>query len=333
MFSCKKDNNTKFIELGQHLFYEQRLSVNGTKSCGSCHNPAFAFSDGYTKSVTVYGESTLHNAPSLINSSFMKILNWSKPNIHSLEHQMLRPLFSETPTELGVNKNRQNIISLFKTDKYYSKTVSKLFPEFEKNIDSVIIRSIAAFVRTLKSQNSPYDKFTAGDSDALSVSAKRGLKLFFSDSLTCKTCHQPPFFTKANFTNAAYENIGLYNVANKNTYLNSDIGLGAQTHKTSDNGKFRIPSLRNVWLTAPYMHDGSINSLEEVIKIYENGGKEIETGPLKGDGRKNIYKNNLIKGFKLNDNQRKDLLNFLVSLTDSTVLNNPKFQNPLKSYL
>ena len=327
-----QEQERAMIETGRRLFFDTRLSANITKSCGSCHDPQFAFTDGYRRSITAYGENVKHNAPSLINIVFQNYFDWANPAVTTLEKQHERPLFNDHPAELGAKGNEVLILNRLKTDGFYKKKMANAFPGVKDPINFFsIISSISAFVRTLRSFNSPYDKFTKGDTAVLSSNARAGMKLFFSEKLNCSSCHAPTLFTlatKTKNTDSIYFNTGLYNVANKNKYPDEDKGLADITNKTNDDGKFKIPSLRNVALTAPYMHDGSINTLEEVIDMYMNGGRQIISGPLAGDGKNNNLKDKRINGFKLSPVEKKQLIDFLFSLTDSSVLTNPAFQNP-----
>lgn len=320
--------------LGRYLFFDTRLSYNATKSCASCHAPEFAFTDGYRTSITASGEMVLRNAPSLINSVEMKYLDWADPSVTTLEKQHERPLFGQHPVEMGVKGNEEEILARLKADTLYSKLFNGCYPETEQPVvmDNVI-KAIAAYVRTLKSMNAPYDRYMAGDSAALSFSARKGMQLFFSKRLNCALCHQPPYFTRADrlgTTDSVYANIGLYNVGNGNSYPIKDIGLARSTHDPNDNGKFRIPSLRNLSFTAPYMHDGSVEGLVEVIEIYAEGGRNVDFGPCAGDGRINSRKDKRVKGFYLSDKEKGQLVDFLFSLSDSTLLLKTVFGNPLK---
>lgn len=326
------NKDTVMIETGHYLFFDTRLSHNNTKSCGSCHDPKFAFTDGYRRSITTNGDNVKHNAPSLINIAFYNYFDWANPAVTTLEKQHERPLFNQNPAELGAKGNESAILKRLSTDERYQQFFATAFPGEKDPINfSNIIRSIASFVKTLRSFNSPYDKFISGDSNALSPSAKAGMDLFFSDRLNCSSCHTPPLFTtagKTKNTDSIYFNTGLYNVLNKNKYPAEDIGLAGISNKPEDDGKFKTPSLRNVAITAPYMHDGSVNTLEEVIALYQQGGRLINTGPFAGDGRNNYLKNKLISGFILSAKEKNELLDFLFHLTDSSVLINPGFQNP-----
>lgn len=320
--------------LGRYLFFDTRLSYNSTKSCASCHAPEFAFTDGYRTSSTASGEMVLRNAPSLINSSKWKYLDWADPSVTTLEKQHERPLFGEHPVEMGVKGNEEKILARLKADTLYQKLFKACYPKMKQPVGMTnIIKSIAAYVRTLESLNAPYDRYIAGDTTALSLSAKKGMQLFFSDRLNCASCHRPPYFTPADrlgTTDSVYANIGLYNVENRNSYPAKDVGLARFSRDQKDNGKFRIPSLRNLNFTSPYMHDGSIGSLVEVVEVYAEGGRNVNFGPYAGDGRINSKKDKRVKGFYLSDKEKGQLIDFLFALSDSTLLVKSGFANPLK---
>jgi cytochrome c peroxidase len=330
--SKESKKSTDLPALGRQMFFDNRLSYNNTKSCGSCHDPKFAFSDGYRRSITAEGSNVKHNAPSLINSSFYRYFDWDNPGVTALEKQHERPLFSQHPLEMGARGNEAEILLRIKSDSFYKKAFEQNFPDDKDpfRFDN-IIAAIAAHVRTLNSSNSPYDRFIKGDSAALSESAKEGMRLFFSPTLQCGNCHTPPLFTKTNLTantDSVYINIGLYNINNSNKYTENDKGLASFSKKETDDGKFKIPSLRNVALTSPYMHDGTMNTLEEIIDMYARGGRNIINGPMAGDGKKNTNKDKRIAGFTISAKEKKQVIDFLYSLTDSSVLTNPHFQNP-----
>ncbi len=322
--STKQYNEKEIAALGHYLFFDTRLSLNNTKSCASCHNPNFAFTDGYRTSITSLGENVLHNAPSIINSSYLKRYDWANPNITSLTQQVKRPLYTHQPIELGLDKH---FISLKKTlaeDSLYNSLFKKAFP----NDDSLFTKqqietAIVAYEKTLTSQESKFDKKT------LTPQQLNGLKLFLSKPLNCGVCHPPPNFTLAatsNYIDSIYINIGLYNINGNDEYPKNDAGLSMITNNKKDNGKFKIPSLRNVLLTAPYMHDGSIASISEVIDMYARGGRINK----EGDGKLNKNKHPLIKGFLLSDKEKMELISFLASLTDSTIFKKPQFKNPFR---
>jgi cytochrome c peroxidase len=240
-------------------------------------------------------------------------------------------MFSVTPIELDIGGHEEEILQRIRRDSVYAVLFPKCFPGKNPFTIYVLKLALEAYVESIRSAASPYDRFIKGDSLALSKDAKKGMSLFLSNSLKCASCHPPPFFT----TNAVSENIdsiyfntGLYNINNKGLYPSEDNGIRQVTGRPEDDGKFKIPSLRNVELTGPYTHDGSVNSLGEMIDIYQRGGRLINNGPLEGDGKLNPAKHKNITGFPLSADEKRQLILFLLSLTDSTVLVNPKFQNP-----
>jgi cytochrome c peroxidase len=196
------------------------------------------------------------------------------------------------------------------------------------------VRSIAAFVRTINSFNAPYDRYMRGDAQAMSESAERGMDLFFSERLECFHCHGGFNFTDStthagnDVDRVGYHNTGLYNLNGVGAYPADNTGLFDMTGEPRDMGRFKAPSLRNIAVTAPYMHDGSVATLEDVIANYERGGRRIEDGEQAGDGRLSPYKSEFISGFELSAGERADLLAFLESLTDDSVLTDPRFSNP-----
>ncbi len=333
LLSCTLKNKPEQIEeasikLGHYLFFDNRLSSNHTKSCASCHSPNFAFTDGYRRSITPFGENVLHNAPSLLNIQEQRYFDWANPHANTLEAQIKRPLYTTHPIELGLNQHEEDVQKLFSQDSVYRELFSLCFPK-EKQLYTLaqIEHCLVLYEKQLQSRQSLFDL------KQLDVSAKRGEQLFKDTRLKCVQCHQLPDFTTAahsNIIDSVYANIGLYNVTNTDSYPIEDAGLRLTTKRTQDDGKFKIPSLRNVALTFPYMHDGSVASLSEVIDIYSSGGREIFDGPLKGDGKKNKYKHPFIQGFKISVEEKKDLIHFLESLTDTSYLKNPFFLDPWK---
>ncbi len=270
--------------------------------------------------------------PSLINVRYLQTLNWSSPEIKTLEEQHLKALFTTTPVEMGVTGNEEEILKRLQSQPVYQDLFGAAFPaektpfRFEN-----IVMAIAAYVRSLESFESPYDQFAKGSKQALSLSAKKGMQLFFSDQLKCASCHTPPHFSRAGKTNrvdSTYFNTGLYNLSGSHQYPETDNGLRSKTQNPDDDGKFRVPSLRNLSFTSPYMHDGSVSTLEEVIDHYASGGRVITSGPLKGDGRKNKNKAVALAGFSITANEKLQLIEFLHALSDSSFLSNTHFTKP-----
>lgn len=320
------NTNANIETLGHYLFFDTRLSLNNTKSCASCHNPAFAFTDGYRTSATALGENVLHNSPSLINVVYLKKFDWANSSISTLQQQIKRPLYSNHPIELGLDKHFIELTKRLATDSLYSTLFLAAYPSADSLFTlSQIEEALVAYVKTLTSFNANFDK------GILTQSQQNGFGLFTNNQLNCSKCHPPPYFTLASLTkniDSIYVNTGLYNVDNENGYPANDNGLRNITNKITDDGKFKIPSLRNVLLTAPYMHDGSVASIEEVIDNYANAGRNIVVGYHKSDGRLHKNKHALIKGFKISLKEKQELIDFLSSLTDSTLFYNPQFKNP-----
>lgn len=328
---CNTTQTAIKTTLGQHLFYDTKLSANNTKACATCHAPQFAFTDGYRRSSGIYADETKHNSPSLLNIADRKTLNWAEPNLTSLEKQMLRPLFSTTPTEMGA-KNHENIIyQRLTTDSLYRQLFAKAYPKSSNPINfDHIIQCIALFLRSLKSYNSPYDTYLqTGDTTNFNYMAQKGQKLFFSDQLGCSNCHNGTNFDTPITTTIKqphFANIGLYNC--NNAYPPNDFGIAEITQKKADNGKFRIPSLRNVAITAPYFHDGTAATLNDVLNIYQNGGRNVTYGNCKGNGKTNPQKDHRLRHFSISSAQKKQIIAFLNALTDTSYLQNANFINP-----
>jgi cytochrome c peroxidase len=248
--------NPKKAELGKKLFFDTRLSLDNSVSCATCHIPELAFTDGKKLSTGVYGRLSMRNAPSLLNVTFQKTL-MADGQVPSLEMQALVPL--QDMAEMA-NHIKTLLLKLSQIE-FYKKAAKDLF---NRDFDSyVLTRSLANFQRTLISDNSPFDRYIFNkEKSAISATAKRGWKIF-SKELHCTKCHTPPLFT-----NLKVENNGLYadysNISDKGRFrINAD---------SSEIGSFKVPSLRNISLTAPYMHDGNMKTLDDVLVFYSKGG-------------------------------------------------------------
>lgn len=324
------------VELGRHLFYDTRLSGTGTFSCATCHQQARAFADDKPRGVGETGQVHPRGAMSLANVAYAPVLTWANPSVTSLEQQALAPMFATTPVELGLAGQEQALLMRLGADPVYRR----LFPEsFPDNAAPLTVRNItkaiAAFERTLMSGSAPYDRYrTMLDASAISPAAHRGEDLFFSDQIGCFNCHSGFNFTNAvDFEKRApraveFHNTGLYNVDGRGGYPAPNTGVHAVTGRASDMGRFKPPTLRNITLTAPYMHDGSMKTLDEVLSFYAAGGRVIASGPNAGDGTKSPLRSPFVKGFTLSADDRADLLSFLESLTDTTFTTDPRFANP-----
>lgn len=323
------------VNLGRHLFYDKNLSANGLQSCASCHQQAHAFAEPLVQSVGSTGELHHRNSQALVNIAYNKNLTWAHSELTTLERQIILPLFGEVPLEMGVTGNEKKVLAHFKSDEY--RTMFELaFADEEANFDR-IVKALASFVRSLISFNSRFDRYAyAMQDDALNQSEIRGMDLFFSERLECHHCHGGFNFTQSTsheqqiLNRHAFHNTGLYNIDGKGTYPSSDQGLVSITQEPHDMGKFRAPTLRNIALTAPYMHDGSMASLEQVIDFYGAAGRVILTGDNQGDGRSNPYKSQFVKGFVLTEQEKQDLLAFLHTLTDEQFVSEPAYSNPFE---
>ncbi len=326
------------VELGRYLFYDPQLSGNGTMSCSSCHLQALAFSDGKVTSHGSTDEPLLRNSQALVNVAYNATLTWANPVLTDVEQQVLIPLFGEFPVELGITGHEEAVLARFQGDTAYQARFAAAFPEQAKPISyQTIVQALTSFVRSLISGDSPYDRYLAGDEAALSAQAKKGMELFFSERFECHHCHVGFNLTtstvheKSTFSAAVFQNNGLYNLDGQGAYPRGNRGLYEITAKAEDMGRFRPPTLRNVALTAPYMHDGSISTLEAVVRHYAAGGRLTTTGELAGDGRRNPQKSALVPGFTIRDQEVAALVAFLESLTDETFITDPRFSDPFRT--
>jgi len=314
------------VRLGRYLFYDAWLSVNGQQACASCHRQELAFTDGLSSAVGATGQIHPRSSMSLVNVAYSAVLTWSDPGMRSLEKQALVPLLGTDPVEMGMGGHEPALIAQLRSEGIYRQLFPLAFPR-ERDPFTVAnaAKAIAAFERTIISARSPYDRYhREGQSDAISESAKRGEVLFYSDGVAgCYRCHSGP-----NFTDGEFHNTGLYNLKGEFSYPWPNLGLYLHTKNAADVGRFRTPGLRNVALTAPYMHDGSVGSLEEVLDHYAAGGRTTSAGPYAGRGRDNPHKDPRIAGMELTAQNRADLLAFLRSLTDTEVTHDPRFRDP-----
>jgi len=327
------------VALGRYLFYDKRMSSNGKESCASCHRQELAFTDGRARAEGTMGELHPRSSMSLANIAYSPLLTWANPSLSSLEEQAMIPISGTEPIELGLKGHEDRFLADIGRDAVYRRLFPEAFPrETPPYTMGNVTKALAAFERTIISLNSPYDRYRYGnDPDAISDAAKRGELLFFSGERTaCFQCHGNWNFNGSlryeggDSTKAPFLNTGLYNLRGEFSYPAPNTGLYQYTHRREDIGKFRAPTLRNIAVTAPYMHDGSISSLAEVIDHYAAGGRTITSGPSAGIGHDNPNKESNVQGFKLTDAERKDLIAFLESLTDSEFLHNPMLSDPRK---
>ena len=323
------------VELGRYLFYDTRMSVNGKTSCATCHKQELAFTDGRAVGLGATGESHSRGAMSLVNVAYSAALTWSNPKMTLLEEQALVPMFGEHPIELGLREG-DTFLPTLRADAKYQSLFSAAFPDDQDRFTiNNVTKAIASFERSIISARSPYDRYHyLREDDAVPDAAKRGEILFFNQHLLCFQCHGGFNFSDATFSEssprrrAEFHNTGLYNVPGSSSYPGPNVGISEFTKTPEDVGKFKAPTLRNIAVTAPYMHDGSIPTLEGVLDHYAAGGRAIAAGPNAGVGHDNPNKDSRIAGFELSKQDREDLNEFLKSLTDEELLHDPRFSDP-----
>lgn len=281
-------------ELGRKLFFDPILSSDGTISCASCHKPELAFADNARVSRGVGGAEGHRNTPSVMNSLARVSFFWDG-RASTLEEQALLPI--ENPLEM--NLPIATALERLNADPEYAKAFETLYggPASAKSLG----RALAAFQKTLETANSPYDRYAHGDDEALSEAAKRGRHLFIGKA-NCASCH-----SGEDFTSDRFENIGLYNGEDLN-----DRGRADVTGRETDAGSFKVPSLRNVAVTAPYMHNGMFATLRDVIDYYNDPDTHVRAAKNR-DAK-------LDKPLELSEQESADLEAFMHALTDDQFL-------------
>jgi cytochrome c peroxidase len=320
------------IELGRRLFYDTRLSGNGTQSCATCHVQERAFTDGKARGVGSTGMVHRRGPMSLINVAYRDALTWGNQDLRTLEQQALVPMLGTSPIELGLSGHEDRIYRTLDADPIYRPLFSAAFPGAAAPVTTPnIAAALSAFERSIVSFRSAFDRYREyEDRSAMSESAMRGSVLFFSNrKARCISCHRglnldggsktvnTPPGEELVFT---FHNTGLYNLSGPVSYPADNTGLYEQTGRPQDAGKFRVPTLRNIAVTAPYMHDGSIATLDEALDHYVAGGRT--SNPLKSTG---------LQPLNLTPDERRDLIAFLESLTDDEALRDPRWSDPWKS--
>ena len=323
------------VELGRRLFYDTRLSGNGAFSCASCHRQENAFADARNLPFGSTGQAHPRNSMSLPNVAYQAVLGWANTATRRLEAQALIPMLGTAPVELGLAGRETEMLNRLRAVAVYPPLFRASFPaETEPFTLDNVTKAIASFERTFASGDSPYDRYKRGIANAISDAARRGEALFNGDRLKCSQCH-----TGIMFTNAArwvggptndpeFFNTGLYNVGANGAYPAPNTGLQAITGVASDMGKFKVPSLRNIEVTFPYMHDGTVATLSDVIDHYAAGGRTLTSGANAGIGSSSPFKSTLVAGFTITPAEKSDVIAFLRSLTDSTFLTTPRLSNP-----
>jgi cytochrome c peroxidase len=322
------------VALGCRLFFEPRLSRTGTYACATCHEPQLAFTDGRATAVGATGAAVRRASMSLANVAYTPAYTWASKRLVTLEAQMAVPLFGTHPVELGLQANPTQLLEQLASEQGYREAFQQSFPGEAQPVSiGNVIKSIAAFERTLISGRSAFDRYIYDDErTALDSAAVRGMGLFFSERVGCVQCHFGFNFSgtvvhqrKADGT-AVFANTGLYNIDGHGGYPASDAGLLEESGRAADMGKFRVPTLRNIALTAPYMHDGSLATLEEVLRHYMAGGQQRPRGP----DAANSVKDKAMRTLTLDAGEQHDLLAFLRSLTDQDFVDAAKRGYPCK---
>ena len=280
--------------LGKALFYEKQLSLDSSVSCASCHSQQFGFSDNVALSKGFKQRLGNRNSPSIINIAYHPYFT-REGGVPTLEMQVLVPIQEH-------NEFNNNILDFAKRLSSNQKLQDLSYLAYNRPLDFYVIpRALATFERSLISGNSKYDQYKKGTL-SLSDEEQKGMNLFFSDRTNCSDCH-----SGFNFTNYQFENNGLYETYN-------DPGRKRLTGLDSDLAKFKVPSLRNIEVTAPYMYDGSLPDLEAVLNHYNSGGKQHPN------------KSEKIQNLQLNQDEKKQIIAFLKTLTDVSFLNQSIFK-------
>jgi cytochrome c peroxidase len=331
------------VALGRHLFYDRRMSINEAASCASCHEQRKAFTDARKTSTGPTGGVHPRNAMSLTNVVYNARQNWANPTLRTLRDQALAVMFADDPVELGWADHEDEILARFARDSLYQELFAQAYPEQDDPYTvNNVASATAAFVATLISGRSALDQANNG-TGTVPESVRRGEALFFSERLECFHCHGAFNFAQSVqhdgtiLETVEFKNNGLYNIAgpgpglplDNGNYPAGNQGLYEFTEEPTDMGRFRAPTLRNIELTAPYMHDGSIATLEEVVsEHYARAGRRITTGPHAGDGSQSPFKDPLLQGFVLSEQELSDLMSFFGALTDWDFVCNPEFADP-----
>jgi cytochrome c peroxidase len=329
------------VSLGQELFFDKRLSIDGTLSCAICHDPATAFADHNALAVGMDNRVATRNAPTLLNSAFSRSLFWDG-RAASLEDQARQPLIN--PSEMGM-ENYDAVVERVAAVPEYLQRFKQIFGN-DGITTETIVRAIAAYERTLVSINSPFDRFIAGNQKATTEAQRRGWEVF-QGKARCISCHEvalpTPLFTDHKFHNTGIvlRNHDLKDLASRiqkkatgsasseldpnvlaHTEGFSELGRFNVTKQATDIGAFKTPTLRDVELTAPYMHNGSFKTLIDVVRFYNKGGEA------------NPHLDPEIKPLNLSDKEMNDLVDFMRALTSDEVLKlaqttKPQTRNPV----
>jgi len=296
------------VQLGCRLFFDRSLSINEKQSCATCHRPELAFTDGRARAIGTTGAVLPRNAMTLANVAYSPALTWADSRVVTLERQSDVPLFADHPVEMGLEDAGEVAIDRLARDGRYRDAFQQSFPDDPSPLSMANVqRAIAAFERTLISGRSAFDRYLYDDEQtALTADARRGVALFFSPRAGCSACHSGPNFSGPIATReqaaprAAFARNGLTS--------DGDVGLAAITSDPRDSGQFRVPTLRNIAITAPYMHDGRFWRLEDVLEHYSSDAGIAAARAVAAQVE------------RLSKDQQRLLIAFLNTLTDTEFL-------------
>ncbi|HVY89660.1 MAG TPA: cytochrome c peroxidase [Hyphomonadaceae bacterium] len=309
-----KSANPMLVELGRRLFYDADLSIDGTMSCATCHEQKKGFADGTETHPGVRGDAGERNVMALANVGMYRSLTWGGPQVDTLEHQALLPIQGMTPIEMGFGgRNDDALPARLRDQACYPQLFKAAFPERHGEISlDTISAALAEFQRTLVSVDSPWDRYKAGKLADYPEAAKRGEAAF--NALQCQSCHAGTYFTDAAEPGVKIaDTFHALNPLKPGDAMPKDPGMSRVTGRREDANRFRTPSLRNVSLSAPYLHDGAAKTLEDAIRFHfaaagRQSDARLKTAP--------------------SDAQMADLVAFLKTLTDETFIHDPRFALP-----
>jgi len=283
------------LVLGKKLFYETRLSADNSISCGSCHKVEYAFADAAEFSTGINNQSVFRNTQPLFNLAWGKHF-FRDGGVNRLHLAALNPI--QNPLEF--DNSLLEIVNRLQSDNTYQELFNKAYADGLTGNN--LLHALACFQLSMISANSRYDEYVNGSIQALNEAEKRGMQLFFSERSGCNSCHTAPLFTNRSFKS--------------NGFLSEYADSGRQriTMLENDRGLFSVPSLRNIAYTAPYMHNGSVKTLEDVIATYNHGGSNFAN------------KDSLIRPLNLSNTERADLVAFLNALSDPTFIIDKRFK-------
>jgi len=281
--------------LGKKLFYETRLSADNSISCGTCHKADFAFADSTTLSNGIRNQTVFRNTQPLFNLAWNNHF-FRDGGVNRLHLAALNPI--QNPQEF--DNSLIEIVKRIQSDNTYQELFNKAYNEGISGNN--LLHALACFQLSITLGNSNYDKFVNGETTALTESEKKGMQLFFSERTGCNSCHTAPLFT-----NRAFKSNGFFSEY-------ADSGRQRITMLENDRGLFSVPSLRNIAYTAPYMHNGSFKTLKDIVDTYNYGGSHFAN------------KDSLIRPLNLSNTERTDLIAFLNSLSDPTLINDKRFK-------